>query len=230
MKSEPTEKTKGKKMAVSETADRKNGRSPGAGHDEWWERLMMEPGSGESAGTDAEPVIPSGAVAEEVSGEAGRKDTPPEPEDPVRRRTSGRQRRASLEEYRETYLTVPKIRNRKTVFVSEDVRDELDAIVRRLGGRGMSVSGLLENLAREHLAAYREDIEQWRKSDSLLPGVEYTRCMHSPLCTASMWKMRGGFFCGGSKGMFPDSRKPLPPRARRLLGGQIRSRRSQILE
>ena len=78
-------------------------------------------------------------------------------------RGSGRQRRASLEEYRETYLTVPKIRNRKTVFVSEDVRDELDAIVRRLGGRGMSVSGLLENLAREHLAAYREDIEQWRK-------------------------------------------------------------------
>ena len=151
-------------MAVSETADRKNGRSPGAGHDEWWERLMMEPGSGESAGTDAEPVIPSGAVAEEVSGEAGRKDTPPEPEDPVRRRTSGRQRRASLEEYRETYLTVPKIRKRKTVFVSEDVRDELDAIVRRLGGRGMSVSGLLENLAREHLAAYREDIEQWRKT------------------------------------------------------------------
>lgn len=97
------------------------------------------------------------------AGEAGRKDTPPEPEDPVRRRTSGRQRRASLEEYRETYLTVPKIRNRKTVFVSEDVRDELDAIVRRLGGRGMSVSGLLENLAREHLAAYRGDIEQWRK-------------------------------------------------------------------
>ena len=153
MKSEPTEKPKGKKTAASETADRKNGRSPSPGHDEWWERLMMEPGSGESTGTDAE----------EVSGEAGRKDTPPEPEDPVRRRTSGRQRRASLEEYRETYLTVPKIRNRKTVFVSEDVRDELDAVVRRLGGRGMSVSGLLENLAREHLAAYRGDIEQWRK-------------------------------------------------------------------
>ena len=97
-------------------------------------------------------------------GQARRKDTPPEPEDPSekkneRQATAG----ASLEEYRETYLTVPKIRNRKTVFVSEDVRDELDAVVRRLGGRGMSVSGLLENLAREHLAAYRGDIEQWRK-------------------------------------------------------------------
>ena len=163
MKSEPTEKPRGKKTAASETTDRKNGRSPSPGHDGWWERLMMEPGPGESTGMDAEPVIPSGTDAEEVSGEAGRKDTPLEPEDPVRRRTSGRQRRASLEEYRETYLTVPKIRNRKTVFVSEDVRDELDAVVRRLGGRGMSVSGLLENLAREHLAAYRGDIEQWRK-------------------------------------------------------------------
>lgn len=131
MKSEPTEKPRRKKTVVSETADRKNSRSLEPGHDEWWERLMMEPGPGESAGTDAsvtESMIPSGLVAEEVSGEARRKDTPPEPEDPVRRRTSGRQRRASLEEYRETYLTVPKIRNRKTVFVSEDVRDELDAV------------------------------------------------------------------------------------------------------
>ena len=69
MKSEPTEKPRRKKTAVSETTDRKNGRSPGSGHDEWWERLMMEPGMGESTGTDAEPVIPSGTDAEEVSGE-----------------------------------------------------------------------------------------------------------------------------------------------------------------
>lgn len=87
---------------------------------------MMESDSGEFATMDAsttKPVIPSGAVAEEVSGEAGRKDAPPEPEDPVRRRTSGRQYKAPLEEYRETYLTVPKNRNRKTVFVSEYVRE-----------------------------------------------------------------------------------------------------------
>jgi hypothetical protein len=76
---------------------------------------------------------------------------------------SGRQRRASLEEYRETYLIVLKIRNRKTVFISEDARDELDAVVRRFGGRGMSVPGLLENLSKEHLAAYRGNIDQWRK-------------------------------------------------------------------
>ena len=79
------------------------------------------------------------------------------------RRISSKQRRLSLDEYRDTYLQVPKIIDRKPVFVSSDVRDELDKIVRCLGGRGMSVSGLVENLVRHHLSAYGTDIDQWRK-------------------------------------------------------------------
>ena len=79
------------------------------------------------------------------------------------KRVSSKQRRLSLEEYRTTYLQVPKIINRKPVFVSETVRDELDRVVRYLGGKGMSASGLIENLVRLHLDAYRNDIEQWRK-------------------------------------------------------------------
>lgn len=81
----------------------------------------------------------------------------------VARRISSKQRRLSLEEYRTTYLQVPKIINRKPVFVSETVRDELDRLVRFLGGKGMSASGLIENLVRLHLDTYRNDIEQWRK-------------------------------------------------------------------
>ena len=81
----------------------------------------------------------------------------------VIRRISGKQRRLSLEEYRTTYLHVPKIINRKPVFVSETVRDELDRLVRHLGGKGMSASGLVENLVRLHLDTYRNDIGQWRK-------------------------------------------------------------------
>ena len=79
------------------------------------------------------------------------------------KRVSSKQRRLSLDEYRTAYLRVPKITDRKPVFVSGEVRDRLDGIVRRLGGRGMSASGLIENLARLHLETYREDIEQWRK-------------------------------------------------------------------
>ena len=65
--------------------------------------------------------------------------------------------------YRKTFLQVPRIEDRKPVFVSGEVRDRLDEFVRRLGGRKMSVSGLLENIARQHLEIYSEDFEQWRK-------------------------------------------------------------------
>lgn len=84
-------------------------------------------------------------------------------ERPIVRRISSKQRKLSLEEYRTAYLQVPKITNRKPVFLSGEMRDRLDEIVRRLGGRGLSVSGLVENLARQHLTAYGNDIGQWRK-------------------------------------------------------------------
>lgn len=81
----------------------------------------------------------------------------------IQRRVSSKQRRLSLEEYRNTYLKVPVIKDRKSVFLSCEVRDRLDDYVHKLGGRKMSVSGLLENIARQHLALYDEDFEQWRK-------------------------------------------------------------------
>ena len=56
------------------------------------------------------------------------------------KRISSKQRRLSLDEYRTTYLQVPKITDRKPVFVSGEVRDSLDRIVRYFGGRGMSAS------------------------------------------------------------------------------------------
>ncbi len=66
------------------------------------------------------------------------------------KRTGSKQRKESLEQYREAFLQVPKLVDRKPVFVSLETRDKLDEIVRRLGGRKMSVSGFIENLARHH--------------------------------------------------------------------------------
>lgn len=81
----------------------------------------------------------------------------------VSKRTSGKQRKESLEEYRQTFLSVPKLEDRKPVFISREVRDRLDEIVRKLGGRGRSVSGFIENLARHHLETYQDDVELWKK-------------------------------------------------------------------
>ncbi len=77
MKSEPTEKRKGRKWRYPKPQTERTAVVPepattsgGKTHD--------GTRSGESAGTDAsvtESMIPSGLVAEEVSGEARRKDT-----------------------------------------------------------------------------------------------------------------------------------------------------------
>ena len=85
--------------------------------------------------------------------------SPPNPQ----KRISGKQRKATLEEYQQAFLQVPKIDDRKPVFVSSEVRDRLDRVVRILGGRRMSVSGIIENIVRHHLSLYEEDFEAWRK-------------------------------------------------------------------
>lgn len=79
------------------------------------------------------------------------------------KRITQKQRKASMEEYHQTFLTAPKIRDRQTVFISRDLRDDVDKIVRILGDRKMSMSGFVENLVRHHLDQYAEDIELWRK-------------------------------------------------------------------
>lgn len=89
--------------------------------------------------------------------------TAEQPMQSVSDRIGVKQQKAALEKYLQTFLRVPRIENRKPVFVSCEVRDRLDEIVRRLGGRRMSVSGLIENLARHHLETYGDDIERWRK-------------------------------------------------------------------
>ena len=112
------------------------------------------------ADTKEQPEKASEVVQEKLS-EAVPEQTDETPQ--VVRRISGKQRRASLEEYKEAFLTVPTIEDRKPVYLSRSTRDALDRIVRMFGERRMSVSGLVENIARQHLATYGEDIEAWRK-------------------------------------------------------------------
>ena len=105
-------------------------------------------------------------IAEQVAGERFPKDMPPRKEETVTvaHRVSSKQRKLSLDEYRATFLHVPRIVNRHPVFVSEDIRQKLDLIVLRLSEtRRMSVTGLLENICRHHIETYKDDIEQWRK-------------------------------------------------------------------
>ncbi len=127
------------------------------------EQIMQDwmPDGWKDKGTDAseknKDVIP------ENSSEATEIGSQQQPMPTASKRTGNKQRKESLEQYRETFLQVPKLEDRKPVFVSREVRDRLDEIVRKLGGRRMSVSGFVENLARHHLESYQEDVENWKK-------------------------------------------------------------------
>lgn len=124
--------------------------------DDFYRSIGLEPEEPEQSGKTVTEEAEIPMVDEPLEVATGEAAIP-------QKRISSKQRRLSLDEYRTTYLKVPKIINRKLVFVSETVRDELDRVVRYLGGKGMSASGLIENLVRLHLDAYRNDIEQWRK-------------------------------------------------------------------
>ena len=142
---------------------------------------MMSPSVSPSAARDAEvkksvetalqDFTPKNGIADSVIDEETATETQSimevstitEESPTIQRRVSSKQRRLSLEEYRNAYLKVPVIIDRKPVFVSCEVRDRLEEYVRKLGGRKMSVSGLLENIARQHLNTYDTDFEQWRK-------------------------------------------------------------------
>lgn len=113
--------------------------------------------------TERQNVVSELAIQSEVStpGKQTELINPVKPS--TQKRTGEKTKEEALERYRQTFLQVPKIEDRKPVFVSCHTRDRLDEIVRKLGGRKMSVSGLIENLALHHLELYGEDIERWRK-------------------------------------------------------------------
>ena len=46
---------------------------------------------------------------------------------------TSKQRKTSLQEYQQSFLIVPKITDRKTVFISNELRERIVSIVRKLG-------------------------------------------------------------------------------------------------
>ena len=85
---------------------------------------------------------------------------PPTP--PIQRRVSSKQRKLSLEEYRNTFMRPYKIEDRKPVFISGKLRKMLDKFACKIGEDRMSMSGLLENIVRHHIELYSDDFEHWK--------------------------------------------------------------------
>lgn len=81
----------------------------------------------------------------------------------IQRRISAKMRKETLEAYKQAFLVPTKLSERKEVYLSRETQERADFIVRRLGDRGSNLSSFVENIIRQHLEEYDEDIEKWRK-------------------------------------------------------------------
>ena len=71
--------------------------------------------------------------------------------------------RERLAEFQGKYLQPFHISQRKAVYISEDTQKRLNYVVRKIGEQEASISGYAEQVLREHLDRYKDDVETWRK-------------------------------------------------------------------
>ena len=81
----------------------------------------------------------------------------------VQKRISAKMRKETLDAYKQAFLVPTKLSERKAVYLSRETQERADFIVRRLGDRGSNLSSFVENIIRQHLEEYGEDIEKWRR-------------------------------------------------------------------
>lgn len=79
------------------------------------------------------------------------------------RRVGKAKYRERLAEFQGKYLQPLRVSHRKAVYVSEETQRKLDYVVRKIGEQGASISGYVEQVLREHLDHYKDDVETWRK-------------------------------------------------------------------
>lgn len=78
-------------------------------------------------------------------------------------RIGSKQRRLEFGDYKANYLAPVKIENRHSLNISNATWERLERVARILGDRGANVGSYAERILSEHLDAYADDIEAWRK-------------------------------------------------------------------
>ena len=122
--------------------------------------ITPEPISQVAEQVQTEAETPVAEVTDEHPPTSVVEEQPPAPT--IQRRVSSKQRKLSLEEYRNTFMRPYKIEDRKPVFISGKLRKMLDKFACKIGEDRMSMSGLLENIVRHHIELYSEDFEHWK--------------------------------------------------------------------
>ena len=70
----------------------------------------------------------------------------------------------NVPEYAAKFLRPHNLKNRVSVYMEREVRDALQVIVKRIGGRELTTAGYIDNILREHLEAHKDRINEISRS------------------------------------------------------------------
>ncbi|KAA6316150.1 hypothetical protein EZS27_033496 [termite gut metagenome] len=97
------------------------------------EKNVQSADSEEQTGSDV-PENPTATILTSQTSMPGGEYSNHVPDKPAKKTVSTKERKNSLTEYQETFLAVPKIIDRKNVFISNPIREMIVGVVRRFGG------------------------------------------------------------------------------------------------
>ncbi|EHB91882.1 DUF3408 domain-containing protein [Alistipes indistinctus] len=105
---------------------------------------------------DAAPVLETKPLPEAVQlpGESG---------DPIPA-TASKRRRISLPDYTDTFLHRVTHKRRVTINISEQMRETLKTILQHIGPFHLTLGGYIENILRNHVETYRDEINELNRN------------------------------------------------------------------
>lgn len=70
----------------------------------------------------------------------------------------------NVPEYAAKFLQPHNLKSRVSVYMEREVRDALQVVVKRIGGRELTTAGYIDNILREHLERYKGAINEISRS------------------------------------------------------------------
>lgn len=73
---------------------------------------------------------------------------------------SGRRKRKDSDDYRTTFLNRNELKNRRCVYISSELHEVVQKIVRSIGSNDISIGGYVDTVLSQHLEANKDAINE----------------------------------------------------------------------
>ena len=84
----------------------------------------------------------------------------------VAKAPKSRRRRIAVPDFEQTFMNLMEIRQRAALYVSIGTKRKILEVVKKIGGEYMTATSYVENILRQHLELYKDDINRIHKEQN----------------------------------------------------------------